>query len=223
MGTPPPSPGLVAHSKLPKETPRRPRYTSGPAYRSGTLAEAREAVILDVGSIPEVSHEFFVNSVMPAPTATSSLDLAKIKATLLENGDITGGRWSAFPNDPAKTDGTEDVVFSGLLSINESITKATGLDGENGFVQRPHESPTSSRANRTRPDGCRLYKGSPSEAHCYQGEEPIWTDSKIRWEDVVAVEEYKKKHFYEDARDVSCYAPISVTWALNISNLSRIG
>jgi hypothetical protein len=179
---------------------------------------------LDVGFIPEVSYEFFVNSVMPAPTATSSLDFAKIKATLLENGAITGGRWSTFPNDPAKTHGKEDVVFSGLVSINESITKATGLDGENSFLQRPHESPTSNRANKTRPDGCRLYnKGSPSEAHCSRGEEPVWRDGKVRWGDVVEVEEYKKRNGYKDVRDVSCYAPPSLTRALNNSNLPRIG
>ena len=90
MPTPSLSPRLTAHSQIPKETPRKPRYTSDPSYRSGTLADARKAVILDVGSIPEVSYEFFVNSVMPVPIATSSLDFAKIKATLLENGAIKG-------------------------------------------------------------------------------------------------------------------------------------
>ena len=207
MRTPSPSPGLGAHSKFPKETPRKPRYTFGPSYSSGTLTEAREAVILDVGSIPEVSYEFFVNSVMPPPTATSSLNYAKIKATLLENGAITGGRWSAFPTDPAKTHGKEDVVFSGLVSINESITKATGLDGGNIFLQRPHESPTSNQPNKTRPDGCRLYcKGSPSEAHCSQGEKPVWRDGKVPWGAVVEIEEYKKGNGHNDVRDVSCYA-----------------
>jgi hypothetical protein len=154
---------------------------------------------LDVGSIPEVSYEFFVNSVMPPPTATSSLDFAKIKATLLESGAITGGRWSAFLNDPAEAHSKEDVVFSGLVSINESITKATGLHGGNIFLQRPHKSPTSNRANKTRPDGYRLYcKGSPSEAHCSQGEKPVWEDGKVSWGDVVEVEEYKKGNSYED-------------------------
>ena len=201
MQTPSPSPGLAALSKVPKETPRKPRYTSGPSYRSGNLTEAREAVILDVGSIPEVSYEFFVNSVMPPPTATSSLDFAKIKATLLENGTIKGGCWGAFPNDPAKAHGKEDVVFSGLVSVNESITKATGLDGGHIFLQRPHESPTSNRANKTRPDGCQLYsKGSPSE-----GKVPDWEDGKVSWGDVMEVEEYKKGNSYKDVRDVSCY------------------
>jgi hypothetical protein len=158
---------------------------------------------MDVGSIPEVSYEFFVNSVMPAPTATSSLDFAKIKATLLENGAISDGRWSAFPNDPAKAQDKEDVVFSGLLSINASITKATGLDGGNSFLQKPHEPPMSNRGNKTRPDGCWLYNnGSPSEAHCSQGEESVWRE--VHWRDVVEVEEYKKKNSYEDVRDVSC-------------------
>ena len=207
MRAPSASPGLAAHSKTPKETPRKPRYTSGPSYRSGNLADAREAVILDVGPIPEVSFEFFVNSVMPPPTATSSLNFAQIKATLLENGAITDGCWSAFPNDPAKTNSKEDIVFSGLVSINKSIIKATGLDGANSFLQIPNESPTSNRANKTRPDGCRLYdKGSPSEAHCSQDEEAVWS-GKVRWGDVVEVEEYKKKNGHKDVHDVSCYAP----------------
>jgi hypothetical protein len=157
MRTPPPSPGLVGDSRIPKETPRHPWYTSGPSYRSGTLTEAQNALILDIGSIPKVSYEFFVDSVMPVPTATSSLDLTKIKATLLENGSITGGRWSAFPIDPAKAEAREEVVFSVLISINTCIIKAAGLDGGNSFLQRPHESPASSRANKTRLDGCRLY------------------------------------------------------------------
>lgn len=161
---------------------------------------------------------------MPAPIATSSLDFAKIKATLLENGAIKGGRWSVFPNDPATSSSKEDAVFSGLISINESIIKATGLDGENGFLQIPHESPMSNRANKTRPDGCRLYnKGSPSEAHCSQGDEPVLRDGKVCWGDVVAVKEYKKKNGHKDVQDVSCYAPPSLTWALNNSNLPRIG
>ena len=150
MQTPSLSPGLTAHSQIPKETPRKPRYTSDPSYRSGTLADAQKAVILDVGSIPKVSYEFFVNSVMPVPIATSSLYFAKIKATLLENGAIKGGCWSVFPNDPAMSSSKEDAVFSGLISINESIIKA----GENGFLQIPHESPMSNRANKTRLDGC---------------------------------------------------------------------
>lgn len=182
---------------------------------------------MDVGSIPEVSYEFFVNSVMPAPSATSSLDFAKIKATLLENGAITGGRWTAFPNDPAKAHDKEDVVFSGLVSINESITKATGLDGGNIFLQRPHESPTSNRANKTRPDGCRLYrKGSLSEAHCSQDEKPVWRDGKVRWGDVVEVEEYKKRNGYNDVRDVSFYAllyPGPLITAILESDETRMG
>ena len=89
--SPSPGPASTAHSKIPKETPRNPWYTSDPSYRSGSLVKAREAVILYVGPISEVSYEFFVNSVMPAPKATSSLDFTKIKATLLENGAITGG------------------------------------------------------------------------------------------------------------------------------------
>jgi hypothetical protein len=210
MRAPSPSPGLAAHSKIPKETPRKPRHTSSPSYRSGNLANARDAVILDVGPIPEVSYEFFVDSVMPMPTATSSLNLANIKAALLESGAITDGRWSAFPNDPAKTNGKEDVVFSGLISINQSIMKAAGLDGENNFFQRPNESPKSQRANKTRPDGCRLYnKVSPSEAHCSQDEEAVWS-GKLCWEDVVEVEEYKKKNGHKDVQDVSCYAPPSL-------------
>jgi hypothetical protein len=174
--------------------------------------------------MPEVSYEFFVNSVMPAPTATSSLDFMKIKATLLENGAITGGRWSAFLNDPTKTHGKEDVIFSGLASINKSIMQATGLDGENSFLQRPHKSPMSNRANKTRLDGCQLYnKGSPSEAHCSQGKEPVWRDGKVCWGDVVGVKEYKKRNGYKDVQDMSCYVPPSLTWALNNGNLPRIG
>ena len=160
---------------------------------------------MDVGSIPEVSYEFFVNSVMPAPTATSSLDFAKIKATLLENGAISDGCWSAFPNDPAKAQDKEDVVFSGLLSINASITKATGLDGGNSFLQKPHKPPTLNQGNKTRPDGCWLYNNrSPSEVHCSQGKESVWRDGKVCWRDMMEVEEYKKKNSYEDMRDMSC-------------------
>ena len=143
MQTPSPSPGLTAHSQIPKETPRKPCYTSDPSYRSGTLADAQKAVILDVGSIPEVSLSIL------SCIATSSLDFAKIKATLLENGAIKDGHWSVFPNDPAMSSSKEDAIFAGLVSINKSIIKATGLDGENGFLQIPHESPMSNQANKT--------------------------------------------------------------------------
>lgn len=101
--------------------------------------------------------------------------------------------------------GKEDVIFSGLLSINASITKATGLDGENSILQRPHKSPMSNQANKTRLDGCQLYnKGSPSEARCSQGKEPVWRDGKVHWGDVVEVKEYKKKNGYQDVQDMSC-------------------
>ena len=215
MTTPSWSPGLAVY---PKETPRKPWYMSSPSYRSGILSKAQEAVISDVGPIPQVSYEFFVNSVMPTPAATSSVDLAKINAALLENGAITGGHWSAFPI-PAKTDSKEQVVFSGLISINESITEATGLGRGNSFIQKPHESPTSNRLNKTRLDGCRLYdNGSPSEVHCSKVEEPVW-GSKLWWGDVVGVEEYKKGNGHNDVWDVSCYAPLSLTWALNIPRI----
>ncbi len=46
--------GLAAHSKVPKETPGKPWYTSGSSYRSGNFTEAREAVILDVTVLLEI-------------------------------------------------------------------------------------------------------------------------------------------------------------------------
>jgi len=202
----------------PKETPRKPRQTSSPSYRSGTLAEAREAVILDVGSIPEVTFEFFSSSVLPVPITTSTVDVTEVTARLISLGYITNGRWHAFPTDPAKTAGFEDVVFSGLVDVNNNIIEAANLDHPTTciFIQRPHQSPTSTRANKTRPDGCRLYSMQnngvqittstiPADGRSVSSQANVsCNDPKlVRWEDIVEAEEYKKKKSYNDVRDVS--------------------
>lgn len=165
---------------------------------------------MDVGSIPEVSYEFFLDSVLPTPAATSTIDLAKIKDTLVNNGAITDGRWSAFPTDPAKQSVYEDVVFSGLLDVNKRIIDATNLVQPTTciFTQKPHESPTSNRVNKTRPDGYRTC-GNLDEKRGEQASSPTAHCSKehVCWHDVVEVEEYKKRKSLDDVRDVSCYVP----------------
>jgi hypothetical protein len=206
METPRSSPELPPSSTIPLETPRKTRQSSGPSYRSGTLSDAREAVILDVDSIPEVSFEFFVLSVLPSPMATSTVDLKKIKDALEADGAIIGGRWSAFPTDPSGHKDQEDVVFSSLVDVNKQIIKAADLDQPTTciFSQTLHKAPRSNRVNKTRPDGCRIFgqsnetKSVPT-SHCGGGH--------VRWEDMVEVEEYKKRTSFDDVRDVSFDTP----------------
>jgi hypothetical protein len=137
----------------------------------------------------------------------STIDVADVKATLISEGVVTGGRWSAFPIDPAKQEGHEDVVFSGLVNVNDSIVKAANLDQPRTCIftaRRPHKSPTSTRPNKTRPDGCRLHQGRIP----WQREPlPPHDLEFVRWEDVVVAEEYKKRKAYDDVRDVSDLTP----------------
>ena len=112
----------------PKETPRKSRQTESPSYRSAVLPLAREAIRLDVGSVPEVSYDFFRDTVLPRPTLVSDDNIRKIKTSLIRGGFIVNGRWLAFQTDPAKQEAHEDIVFESLFDVNNRILKAAGLN-----------------------------------------------------------------------------------------------
>jgi hypothetical protein len=180
----------------PKETPGKLRQTGSP-YRSGVLPLAREAIRLDVGSIPEVTFDFYCNTVLPL--LKSDIDITRIKTSLVRDGCIDDGRWQVFAADPAKQEAHEDIVFAGLFDVSNRILKAAGSNSTQCiFIQKPHDAPTSTRTNMARPDGYRLYrrnkKTTKAKKHKAKG---------VAWEDIVEVEEYKKRDSLEDVWDVS--------------------
>ena len=190
----------------PKETPRKPRQTESPSYRSGVSTLAREAIRLDVGSIPEVTFDFYRDTVLPRPSCSSDNEIKRVKASLIRDGFIENGRWLAFATDPAKQEHHEDIVFQSLFDVNNRILRAANLNKKRNqctFVQKPHEAPTSTRTTTTRPDGFRLCHSNNQKTKRTKARKSKAKSGGVAWEDIVEVEEYKKRNALEDVRDAS--------------------
>jgi hypothetical protein len=175
--------------------------TESLSYTSGVSSLAREAIRLDVRSIPEVTFDFYRDSVLPQRRVVNTKTINKVKVLLTQSGLIANGRWCAFATDPAKQERHEDIVFKSLFDINNNILEAAGLNTTRcTFMQNPHEAFTSTRTNMTPPDGYRLCRSKNVETTKAKGG---GEDARVAWEDVVEVEEYKKRNSLEDVRDVS--------------------
>ena len=109
---------MTSESKV--ETPCKIRQIAGPQYRTGSLHEARSAVVDDVGRIPLVSFDFFCQSVLLEVPS----DAVKKSANDLQTARvIQNGRWKAFPRNPKSMKAKESDVFKPLKDIFDAIVQ----------------------------------------------------------------------------------------------------
>ena len=138
-----------------RETPRKSRSTSESNYAKGGLEGARDAVMEDVGSIPEVDDVnhlfaavlakslFRASSQNPPPADTSHIRsfptdeaissalvpdavVDSVMNKLRTSGVLTPNNgWRSFPREPSAMDESEAVAFSGLLDLFNDIVAAS--------------------------------------------------------------------------------------------------
>ncbi|KDQ61422.1 hypothetical protein JAAARDRAFT_54793 [Jaapia argillacea MUCL 33604] len=132
------------------ETPTIVKHAIGGAYRSGIPSLDRSAILADLGSsVPELSFQYFADHILPP----SHVDASSVKKLIAEK-HIIGGRWSAFPFNPATIIGTEQAVFKRLENVVQAIVSCCDGGQRAGFqyVDNPDRVPYLERTNLTRPD-----------------------------------------------------------------------
>jgi hypothetical protein len=190
------------------ETPCKIRKIVGPQYRTGSLNEARSAVVDDVGSIPLVSFDFFCQSVLPEVPS----DAVKKNANDLQTaGVIQNGRWKAFPENPKSMKAKESDAFRPLKEIFDAIVETAQkyMGGRKPTVKmtcEPDMTPLSERSNSSRPD-------AHSELLDTKHLAPSASTGHVRlpsyWEDITHSYEFKKGDSEDDCYDV-CPAPVDL-------------
>jgi hypothetical protein len=190
------------------ETPCKIRKIAGPQYQTGSLDEARSAVVDDVGRIPLVSFDFFCQSVLPeVPSGAVQKSANDLQAT----GVIQNGRWSAFPANPKSTKAKESDAFKPLKDVFDAIVNTTKnyMGDRKPTVKmtcEPNMTPLSERSNSSRPDAHLELLDTKHLA-------PPASTRHVRlpsyWEDITHSCEFKKGDSEDDCYDV-CTTPVDL-------------
>jgi hypothetical protein len=187
------------------------------------LDDARATIVEDLGEIPVVSVNFFIQHALP-PVENSVIQA--IKTSLVRSKDITNrGRWSCFPKDPKDSSKTETDAFRGLSTVYSKVVHAASpimkVQPRLDFTYKPNEAPVSERTNDTRPDGALELKvkkslsvgvldssggGSVRRSVRLGSLFETLKDPKSHWEDIVLPCEFKLHE--KDYLDVSRFVPV---------------
>jgi hypothetical protein len=176
------------------DTPRKVRSTSEASFSKSGLVEKRATLLQDLGKIPQVSTaDDMINALLPR-VSTDTATMAH--AILIQQGYITGDRWSAYPADPISPEDTGfaplsklfDAIISALPRFRDSCLLTLKVDGK----RTPHSSLLH---DNSKPDGYGLLKQSTMP----DTERPLDKDS---WEDMPLVLEFKLKNTEENFQDV---------------------
>jgi len=175
---------------------------------STLYGEARSVVVEDLGDVPLVSVDFFIDSVLPPVDSTV---LENIKAALIAKKRINKKNgWSAFPKSPKATATSETRAFSKFPIMIKHIVEAASplMNSEPAlqFVYNLNETPVSERNNYSRPDSQLELKtkkslGAPSSSRRLRSRDVL---DKTHWEDIVLPCEFKLDQ--KDYEDVSPFA-----------------
>ena len=213
------TPSMQQNTYRPDSPPVVKNVHSNPSYRSNNLAEARLAVLRDVGEdIPEISLEKFLKFFAPAkPDFNLHATMRSLKSgtdPVLSPSD----RWTDFIKTPKDSPNQEDKVFSPMPNIFTKVVAAiiTNSDGNLNtdsctvdLLQNPTQAPTSAeRHNETKPDGYLVLKKR------IKAMSKDLKKEDIRWADIVLSCEYKRKDGPNDLDDVRIHQDFNIAcWA----------
>jgi hypothetical protein len=118
----PPSTPSRAGPSTSTETPSRPRQYGSNRYLSGVLGETRSIVVEDLGEIPLLSVDSFMERVLPP--AEDAL-LKRVKALLVQRKHINKrNRWHNFSKTPKQSGKSETNAFKALPTVFKNIVTA---------------------------------------------------------------------------------------------------
>lgn len=184
------------------DTPFKTRVTNGPQFRTGDLESRRTAVVEDLGEIPVVSLNYFLENA--ELECITSIEVKQILDDLKAKKLYTT-KWTGFPDEPSKVSADETDVFAPLEAIFKAVCevprgtrKATV---RMGYV--PNSSPMSERANATRPDAhLELEQGDVALAALAALEADESKTKNKSWANIVLACQFKKHATLAKVEDV---------------------
>ena len=187
--TPPKSAAPNPHLSKLKETPLKSHTTDSDKYRSGSLHDKRKSVLEDWQKmVPEVEVAWFLEHVLP--NLPEKIDLNAVVNHLKSRKVIIEGGWAAFPKDPKRDTRHEDVVYSQLEDIFNSVVAAVNtlypsISQQFALLVRPTRPPDSERGSCTKPDSSFV----PVDVARRLKKDP---NGSYEWYDIAEVSEVKK-------------------------------
>ena len=181
---------------IPGDTPLKQNSASTGVFIHGNLEEQRDAVLTDLGNIPEVTVDFMLDHIVP----NLGINVERTMQNLRREGVLFDGGWKEFVDAlPKHSIDTEQNFFSKIGTIYKGIIDSTAFDDGSSRTPTlvlgtsPDIAPVSETNVRSRPDGCgQLSSNHP--IHTFQcGYLPREKKSDYHWFNIAYVEEYKKK------------------------------
>jgi hypothetical protein len=225
-----PTTGITMNPRLHSvhtETPTRPKRSFDQFSQTSSLNDARSDVVFDLGQVPVVDANEFINSVLP----TSPFDEKYIKDILRicrKKGAIKNRRWAKYTQDPAqlrRNDLVEDEVFAGVKCIWDDIISSTTeavpfMEGKQIVTMgqdTPSQCKVSERWNSTHPDKVLVLKESSAVSQA-TGDHSV---PPVHWENVVVAHEYKTSlKYHHDVRATG--SPASAQANHFVQNIAKI-
>ena len=199
-------PTLMSQSKsTPGDTPLKQNSAATGVFINGTLEEQRNAVMHDLGNIPEVTVDFMLDNILPK----SGIDVERTIYRLKRKGVLLDDGWKGFVGGlPKNSNDSEQIVFSKMGAIYRGIIDcATFVDGSSRtstlvLGASPDIAPVSETNIKSRPDGCGQLKSNHSIHTSQCGYPPNETKGDYHWFNIAYVEEYKKRNSRTELDDV---------------------
>lgn len=176
----------------------RSHHVSDTPYRTGDLSASRNAVIRDLGLIPEVSWASFTEILPPSPLSPEQA--ARVLVALNKHEIVDNKGEKVFTTEPAKNTSRESEVFRPLDNLFGLVVAA--CTNELGTRPGPYEwttiadtTPKSARKSTCKPDAW-LVLASDTHAQYVGDKESHY------WEDCCLSAQFKKGTSSHDANDV---------------------
>ena len=218
-------PPLMSQSQsksIPGDTPLKQSSASTGVFIHGTLEEQRDAVLTDLGNIPEVTVDFMLDHIVPH----SGINVERTMRNLRREGVLLNTGWKVFTDAlPKDSADKEQKVFSKMGTIYQGIIGSTAFDDGSSRTPTlvlgaaPDIAPVSETKVKSRPDGCgQLSSNHP--IHTSQCGYPIKERGDYHWFNIAYVEEYKKRNSNGDLNNV-CSIFVLKLMSLNFSERSE--
>lgn len=179
----------------------RSHHVSDAPYRTGELSVGREAVLHDLGSIPEVQWDSFLQ-VLP-PSRLHPEQTERVLRVLEENGRVVDGKWVDWSTEPLRSSSREPEVFLPLDKLFTEIVAGCETElATDGFAPGPYKwttiadtAPKSARTSTCKPDAWLvLDPGTHAQT--------VGDSESYYWEDCCLSAQFKKGTSLGDVHDV---------------------
>jgi hypothetical protein len=184
----------MSQSKSSGDTPMKQNSAATGVFLNGTLEEQKQAVLDDLGNIPEVTVDFMLDHIVP----NSGINVERTKQNLRQEGVLLDAGWKEFIDAlPEKSADNEQKVFAKMGTIYQKIIDSTKFDVGSSRTPTlvlgtcPDIASKSETNVRTRPDGCAQLNSNLSIHTSQCGYPPT---GEYHLFNIAYVEEYKKKN-----------------------------